>query len=511
MELKSFKTYLAESALKGLDAPVIDLHKELKTELQIADFLTLDSVVTEKLDGVKLILLRNKEEFDEDYWYRNWVVSLKGHIYYPEDYQDLDRETIKQRSVGTSQIRLFMDHLEKIHNKTRDISPNTVFLIEFLTNKSEEKLRYKEMHGMFLIGYADVEGYSDDNGRLRYKSDEFSTDQLTSYASLLEVNVPPVLFKGQLKDLPLGILSPSLKRAYEKKENRKLIDSKDINDKLEGIKKIFTEFESDLGGIPVGAIFDMESGERFTLDHELHVEQKDYDYPEAVYLDNIREYVKSLMELLNKKEYRASLKVLHNLIYNKNIPENLRYKEKSEIQIKDDMYYEAKKMFTSKLKGNNWVLIPGRFRVFTRAHKKMLMHSLRGHDGIVVALITDSETKIPEDLREEMILSNFGDLVEVVKIKVDKFEDIKLKDILEETDRNINSMFVGTDKYDLFKSQMKYNPGIELIETKRERDKNEDISASKAIETIENDDIEKFKLLTPEPTWDFFERLKKYI
>lgn len=497
-------------AKQALEAPVIDLFKEHKTDLQIADLLNTELVVTEKMDGVKLVLLRNKNEFDDD-WTKNWIISLKGHIYYPEDYQDLDRESIKQRSTGASQIRLFMDHIEKIHSYTRDIPLNTAFLVEFLTNKSDEKLKYKILHGVFLLGYAQVTGYSDQSGKLRLKTEEFSTQHRSDYASFLKMNTPPVLFKGKLKSLPLGILSQSLKLAYEKKANRKLIDSKSINDKLEGIKKIFTQFESDLGGVPEGALFELENGDRFKLDHELHVEQKDYDYSESVYMDNIREYVQTLMEYLNKKEIRSSLKVLSNLIYNKEIPEKLRYKEKTEMQIKDDMYQEAKKLFTSGLKGNDWVLIPGRFRVFTRAHKTLITHALRGHDGAVIALITDDETKIPEDMREQMIYDNFGDMVEVVKLKTDKFSDVKLRDAVEETDRNINTLFVGSDKYEFFKDQMKYNRGIEIVETKRDREKEEDISSTKVIETIKSNDFEKFKLLTPESVWGYFDKLKKYV
>ena len=219
------------------------------------DFLSKSYRVEEKFDGTKLTIWRNDQNWDKNYE-KNWVVSFKNQILYGAEFENVDREKTKKHSVGASQYAFVHDHLKKIHSKTKSFPKNTEVFAEFIQNKLTTTRDYENKHGLYLIAYSPASGEIE-GGMLKTKPSGFFQEQNEKYSKMLGLNLPPVVFEGQLNsvsNIEKGIKNKKLKDVFNACK-----DEFDTNP-YETVKKIFLEFESELGGKTEGVVLHSEDG-----------------------------------------------------------------------------------------------------------------------------------------------------------------------------------------------------------------------------------------------------------
>ena len=107
-----------------LDISIARLTKEVATNPSAKIFCNQYVSVEEKLDGTKLTFIRNDAPFDESDYLKNWIVSYKEGVVFPEEYSGLDiagrEEEIKTQSGGRSQYAFVHEHLKRVHPNTAD-------------------------------------------------------------------------------------------------------------------------------------------------------------------------------------------------------------------------------------------------------------------------------------------------------------------------------------------------------------------------------------------------------
>ena len=105
-----FLKYLSE-AKDQLDISIQSADKYLTSDKKKLELLSVPVKVEHKTDGIKitLIYIDNTGDFTKD-----WIVSYKGEIQYPGEFDFSSRTAIKRSSVANAQFQLIFDHLKKI-------------------------------------------------------------------------------------------------------------------------------------------------------------------------------------------------------------------------------------------------------------------------------------------------------------------------------------------------------------------------------------------------------------
>lgn len=159
-------------------------------------------VVTEKVDGTKLTLVRTAETNTSDYAV-NWIVSYKGSVLHGSEFShlsDKDRAQIKTQSIGIGQYVWVFDHLKKINPNIASIPTNTEFSVEFAQNKDTLSRTYERFGDMFLRSFAPVK-YRIISGQLHTTptgAEETDPAKLATMAKRLQVQTFPIYFSGKL-------------------------------------------------------------------------------------------------------------------------------------------------------------------------------------------------------------------------------------------------------------------------------------------------------------------------
>ena len=132
--MKTFSTFyksisvLTEAVSKDmLDVSIPNADKAIRNP---ESFFEKNFTIEEKLDGTKLTLYRNDEDYDSKNFKDNWVVAYKNSILHPDEFDATPlKRTIKQGS-GISQYKIVFEHLRKHHKEYESIPKNTEFFIE---------------------------------------------------------------------------------------------------------------------------------------------------------------------------------------------------------------------------------------------------------------------------------------------------------------------------------------------------------------------------------------------
>jgi len=190
-----------------LDISIKALDKFIKTEKDIEQFLKTPMVITEKLDGVKITVIRTNNKFDPNNVSNNFIFSYKGNRILPEEVEGIDRHKIKTQSIGISQFSFVIDHFKKINSKLNNIPKNTEFFIEFLMNKPTITRNYKYKHSMTLIAYSPTK-YTVRYSNVDSKPEGFYQKDIEKYAKQLQLNLPAKLIDGIV--YPTRILARSI-------------------------------------------------------------------------------------------------------------------------------------------------------------------------------------------------------------------------------------------------------------------------------------------------------------
>lgn len=256
IENKQLK-YLTEKEM--LDISIENADK-VKDKLE---FLKNYFKIEEKFDGTKLSIFRNDTPWDIDY-NKNWVISFKNQILYSDEFENIDREHVKNYSVGISQYAFIHDHLKRIHHKTKEIKKNTEFFIEFIQNKLTTTRDYKNKHGLYLIASSPATSVIE-SGIIKTKPQGFFQDNNDEYSKVLDLNVPPIIFEGTLDsidNITKGIKLDDLKHRW----NTYKVDYE--NYPYETVKKLFLSFDSTLGGTPEGVVLYANDGNLYKFVQE---------------------------------------------------------------------------------------------------------------------------------------------------------------------------------------------------------------------------------------------------
>lgn len=490
--MKSFKQYLNEAAM--MDVSIKSIEKVFNTTEKIEKFLNTKVEITEKYDGTKLTLVRNDRDWSENFA-DNWIVAFKGNILYPEEYDFASDPTIRKASIGTSQYKLVFNHLKKVHPKTKSIPKNTEFFIEYIMDKPTLTRDYQTKHGMILLAYSPTK-YMVRNGIIKTNSPKFITNRLSKFSRMLQIPTPRVIFKGKLGDFVKGDFSTPESHLSE------------IRNKLLAI-------ESEFGGSTEGAVIKLSNGDMYKFlqadqhDKAVRAAKKErYQMSreeESKYWQDVREYIKPIVDGIDKGDFRNALKELSRKVYGlKSAP--VKHKKKELINIQDDLMLTGKNMIMKHLEGNNGALFTGRFSPPTKAHMQIVGDAMKKYDSVTLNIVKsgkdDPKNPFPLDLQMRMWKTAFPKLI------IQTSQTGNIIQIIRKADNNINAVLAGSDRVKEYENQLKTNPDIKVDEIKRS---DEDISATKVRTALKNDDIETFKKNMDKRVWKFYDELKKYV
>lgn len=248
-------------SIKNLKKHVFEPKTESLRLKRASEIVNQSMVVTEKVDGTKLTLVRTNETDPNDYT-KNWIVAYKGTVLYPKEFAyigDKEKEGITQASVGIGQYVIVFDHLKKINGKIQSIPTSTEFSVEFAQNKDTLTRTYVNKGGMFLRSYGRV-AYRVVSGSLFTKPEKEVTEysEVEKMAKLLEISPFPIFHSGDLSRVSLmknPLLAPKLGN----------VNWKSPLDVLEKFSDAILSVESSLGGKTEGVVMKLENGEFYKV------------------------------------------------------------------------------------------------------------------------------------------------------------------------------------------------------------------------------------------------------
>ena len=506
MNSKSIYSYLKE-AKDQLDISIQSANKYLTSEKKKQELLTSNTVIEAKTDGIKITLI--KKDSTGDYT-KDWIVSYKGEIQYPKEFEFASTLKIKKSSIANAQFKIIFEHLKKLGKV--NIPNSTEFFIEFLMKKPTLSSNYKRSHGMVLIAYSPTK-YTENYGILKSFPSSFITKDREKYSKLLKIDVPLKLFEGILgseMSFNNGIISKELKTLFTQQKSS--IDWGSYDSIISGLSEILLMVESKYGGTEEGVVikynnkiikfqqsYQVNQAERAKIKDKF---KEKNPTNEQAYWDNVR---LSALKLIQDVTYGKTVKYI-------NFPETLEliskelkkfkltftHSVKDEFMIKDDIQGNVKMILRKRLKGNNNFLFLGKMRVLTKAHYSIIKKGLNRYDGGVVCIVTSAKTKDTLPLREKMLRTAFP------SIEIIHHSTGNLFGIMRKSSRNINVILAGTDRASSYRDVIKNNPDLSVRETPRN---DNDISASKVIENIDSKDY--FIKNTPKEIHSMYDEIKK--
>jgi len=492
-----------------LNISIKNVDKVIK-EKNVSDLLDQEVTVFGKYDGTKLSILRTDKPWNDDKWWEMFIVGYKGNVLYGTEYADsTDDSGELDATVGVSQYKSIFTHIQKYYKGWKSLPLKTEFFFEFLMNKPTLTRSYTKLREMILIGYAPVSGYKENHGKISTSPQGFIMDGREAYAKTFKVNLPEVLFDGKLRTLPNG-LGQRAKETYANFDQLikgSMTDSEYWNfckaffldiPSLYGSPKeegVVIHLSSNIGSANILKIMQADQYDKSVRGEKKAQYKMDFESEDAYWV-LIRAKASSIVDEVDytKPLYKV-LKVVSKKVY-KEWKIDIAHDKKSDLNIKDDLQLTVKSMLVRLMPGNNGALVVGKFRVFTNGHDKMVKEALRTHDSLVIALVSNKETKSTLKLRRAMIEANYPN-VEIIETTSGN-----LLTMMNKTSTNINTVFAGSDRVKGYKDQLKRNLDVGVEEILRTDD---DESASKVISKLE--DKKYFKSNTPRATQKFYSDL----
>ncbi len=401
-------------SIKNLKKYIFEPKTESLRLNRAKDILSQDLVITEKVDGTKLTLVRTNESNPSDYT-KNWLVAYKGTVLYAKEFDYIgsaDKADITNKSVGIAQYSIVFDHLKSINSKISSIPTSTEFSVEFAQNKDTLTRTYVNKGGMFLRSYGKVE-YRVMNGNLytRVLGEEITDHtKVKKMAELLEISSFPVLHSGKL--------------AKENLLKNPLVAQKmagvDWNNPLDVVTKFSAAIlavPSALGGKTEGVVLKLSNGEFFKLvqddqyDAEVRGAKKDlYKLdPEAAtaYFQQIRALISKVFETIGT-EGKSEEDVISdtNFYIAKHEKELIKFfialqkiagDKKNMVQIKDDIHDTIRLLISKESligkKTSSIGLIPIAGKPLHIGHWKLIEKAASENQRVVVYTSTSDRVK----------------------------------------------------------------------------------------------------------------------
>ena len=249
-------------SIKQLKSYVFEPKTPALRQSRATEIVNQSMVVSEKVDGTKLTLVRTSESAAEDY-IANWIVSYKGSVLHGSEFShlsDKDRERIKTQSIGIGQYVWVFDHLKKINPNIASIPTDTEFSVEFAQNKDTLSRTYERFGDMFLRSFAPVK-YRVISGQLHTTptaEEETDPTKLAAMAKRLQVQTFPIYFSGKLTQEAVSknqYLGPKMTG----------VNWADPLDVLQKFSDAVLTIPSVLGGKIEGAVMRMADGRFFKV------------------------------------------------------------------------------------------------------------------------------------------------------------------------------------------------------------------------------------------------------
>lgn len=562
--LKSFRTFLTEKQEGMLDISIPSFFKWLKIDLaklspgtkayqnandKIGSVLSGSFKIEEKVDGVKLSLIRNDTEFDPTDYTKNWIVSYKTFILYPFEHEDIDLEKVKVPSnYGNSQYKLIHNRLAKVHAKLGSIPKNTEFFLEFLMRKPTLTRSYdeKNIHNVIFLASSPTESITIKNGRVFTQANQFDqTKEFTqTFIEATGFLPPKVIFSGPLfkktgTSIELnesGFQYNGLKTKYLelKPEFTEALNSSDWVSVAKLLQTLFTTFSSSYGGgVPEGVVcwssgssnpFKFTSSDQYNKDLRKSLKTNLVGDDKALeeYYGSIEEEAEKLFNKIDKNiPFERQIEIAAKLVYNRDLSKIIHPKEASSkdsllLNKQDDLFLKLKLYLmdiedaTSSSVVNRALgqtegigLIVGKFRLPTIAHIELIKKALENTPKVLLALVDTSKKGLSFTERKEILEKSFPG-----KIIITKVESANLSRILKSFKGKIGSVFCGTDALPSYQNQIDqfnktYNTQITVHELERTED--DEVSATQLEKAVKVQDQETFdKLASPllKPYWN---------
>lgn len=410
--------------MSGLvDISIKNFKDILNDKKKLDKYLKLHCVVTQKSDGVKIVLFYNKKG--------EWEVHYKDHKINKETFEgfgDNEHKNLASSSGYAQYIQIF-NHLEKL--KTTSIPKNTKFFCEFIMKKATLTRSYKQTGALVLLSV----------------ENNWNDAETEKYAKILQLKTPRVLASGNFE--------------------------KDILPRIEE----FMNAESVFGGIEEGIVLTFENGEKFKLlqpdQHDLakrrEIKASFYESPEY--------YIKINKEIQN-------LPNLNNINW-KYIRDNIKFPKSEKLthlqQIEDAL---ERTLAYKEMLDKGVGLILGKFRIFTKEHEKLVKKALAEKDikKVVICVVTSKETQHSQALRLKMLKKFKESFITAKEIEIIEHSSGNLFSIFKKTGVNPVKLYCGTDRVESYERMLR-SSFTKVIETKREQDS---ISATKAIASVGN-------------------------
>lgn len=498
------KDLLTEAQM--LDISILSAAKYLTSATKIEKFFQTPVRIEHKTDGVKISIIKTNNTD------KPWIFAYKGSVIYDGEFEYASKTALKKSSISNSQFQIILNHFKNLpESSVKQIKPNTELFVEFLIRKPTLSSNYERSHGMVLIAYSPTV-WSEKFGRLISKPKDFITEDREEKAKLLKLDVPQLLFEGVLGSAKMfenGIKNPKLQEIFNSHKNSMTWGNYELL--LSQVQGIFLEVESKYGGTEEGVVCKYLDGsgtlikfqQSYQTDQTARAAIKDKfrgtPEEEDMYYKQVRLVA---LEIINRltigKDLESSLKEFSAIL--KDTKFNIEHQTKIKINIQDDIYNTARMVISKKLKGNNGALFLGKMRILTSAHYKIIKDAFSVYDHVIVALVSSAETKDTRELRERMLKAAFP------KLEVVNVQNGNLFTIMNKAQSNINVVLAGSDRVAGYTKMLEKNPDIRVREIKRT---DEDVSATKVVETLRADDVNKFKEMTPKEIWPFYEELKR--
>lgn len=505
--------------IKGmLDISILNVDKALTTPEKISDFLGKEMQIQEKVDGTKLTIVRNNEDFDPKDVMNNFIFSYKRTILYPEDYEGVDREEAKNASIGDAQYAFVLDHFAKVNPKLKDLPKGTEFFIEYIMDKPTLTRDYKVKHKMMLIGYAPTE-WTEKAGLLTTRSGEMENEKVAEYAKMMEIDSPRVILNGKI--FPLA----SLKKSIEDSEFKKLVDERSEELKTEdkqgyysSLKQILLDLESRYGGKTEGVVIALPEGSLLKIlqadqhSKEVRAAKKErYSMEpeqESAYFLEMKKIAEDVLKGMDtKRPFRELLKEISKKAYSEKKEDLPAHTKKSLIQMQEDLFHVLKYLLVKKLPGNNVALFIGRMQPPTKLHLSIIREGLKDFDNVVVAIVKGKKSDASKnpfsfDTQKKIINEVFPD------VKVIQVGTGNILSAMGAADENINAVLCGTDRVEDYRNQLKNNPEIAVVETARDFD---GVSGTKLRKALIDGDKKEYERNADPKTYKFYDELRKEI
>jgi hypothetical protein len=489
-----------------LDISIKDIRKAPKSVQN--DFLTKKVEIQEKLDGTKLSIIRTDTPYDKDHPEKNWIVAYKNSIITPGEIEGISDEQV-QKSSGFAQYKFVWDQLRLAHPNLSRVKRNTEFFCEFIMKKATLTRQYEKFkHTLYLIGYAKINSIRVSGLKVTTSVGPLENEDNEYYAKIFRFNLPPVLFRGTLdsySNLISGCTSQAVASYFVRKQKELHFEHKD--EIFDQICDILLSIDSELGGKTEGVVIKIGDDYYKILQSDQHdkatrleIKKKygalDRD-AENLYWEKVKQQALKIINNIKAESPQQKIKEYSKIVYK--TTEFDGQNENKTVQQKQDDLFTTGKILLSDMTSNmkNSVFI-GKMRILTLAHYRIIENMIQESDNAAVCLVSGRNSEIPQITRLSMLRKCFPNIT-IIEVPTGNIQNIaKL------LPWQITQLYCGTDRVNDYRPVAE-KQHIKIIEIKRTDD---DISATKVVQAIRDNDFEAFKSMTPKQVWGMFEELK---